>query len=77
MLIAKGSWSRAEPDAEPSLDDDMFFRLTFAAASSEAIEEAIKRAGETLRIIFGLDRDGEGEVEEAEKGFHNGRNGRK
>ena len=77
MLIAKGSWSRAEPDAEPSPDDDMFFRLTFAAASSEAIEEAIKRAGETLRVMFGLDRDGEGEVHEVEKDLHNGKNGRK
>lgn len=75
MLIAKGSWSRAEPDAEPSPDDDMFFRLTFAAASSEAIQEAVQRAGETLRVMFGLisDDGGEGEVKEAEKVVQNGR----
>ena len=53
----------------------MFFRLTFAAASSEAIQEAIQRAGETLRVMFGLDSDGqgEGEVEEGEKVVQNGR----
>ncbi|KAL8794307.1 MAG: hypothetical protein Q9195_003133 [Heterodermia aff. obscurata] len=72
VLMAKGSWSRAEPDAEPSPDDDMFFRLTFAAASSEAIEEAIKRAGETLRVMFGLDCGDEGEVKEGEKVAQNG-----
>ena len=32
----------------------MFFRATFAAASAENIEEAIKRFGDALRIQFGL-----------------------
>ena len=41
----------------------MFFRLTFAAASSEAIEEAIQRAGETLRVMFDLGGGRQGEVE--------------
>ena len=39
----------------------MFFRLTFAAADSEAIEEAIRRAGEVLRVMFGLVGDDEGQ----------------
>ena len=72
--MAKGSWSRAEPDADPSPDDDLFFRLTFAAASSEAIEEAIKRAGETLREIFRLDSGGgEEDVEQAVEVVLNGK----
>lgn len=32
----------------------MFFRATFAAASSEAISEAISRFGGSLRAEFGL-----------------------
>lgn len=52
----------------------MFFRLTFAAAGSEAIEEAIQRAAETLRMMFGLDGGaGEEEVEQGAKAVQNGR----
>ena len=57
MLIAKGSWSRAEPDVEPSNKDDIFFRMTFAAAGSEAVQEAVKRFGEALRVAFHLETD--------------------
>jgi aromatic amino acid aminotransferase I len=32
----------------------MFFRATFAAASSEAISEAISRFGGSLRAEFGI-----------------------
>lgn len=54
VLIAKGSWSRADPDTEPSKEDDMFFRMTFAAASGDAIQEAVRRLGEALRVVFGM-----------------------
>lgn len=58
VLIAKGSWSRADPDVEASTEDDMFFRMTFAAASSEAIQEAVKRFGKALRVEFALEGNG-------------------
>lgn len=48
VLSCKGSWFRAEADA----GEDMFFRTTFAAATSEDITEAIRRFGEALRGVF-------------------------
>ncbi|KAL8640091.1 MAG: hypothetical protein Q9228_002949 [Teloschistes exilis] len=50
VLTAKGSWFRAEGDA----GEEMFFRMTFAAAGEEDVREAIGRFGETLRVEFGL-----------------------
>ena len=48
VLSSKGSWFRAEADG----GEDMFFRTTFAAVSSEDITEAIRRFGEALRAVF-------------------------
>lgn len=42
-------------------EDDMFFRITFAAASSDAIVEGVKRFGEALRSVFGVEMNGNGE----------------
>lgn len=53
VLIAKGSWFRTDPDAELREEDDMFFRMTFATASGDAIQEAVRRLGEALRAAFG------------------------
>jgi aromatic amino acid aminotransferase I len=50
VLCAKGSWFRAQRGT----DTDMFFRTTFAAASSGDIAEAMRRFGEALREEFGL-----------------------
>ncbi|KKK19848.1 hypothetical protein ARAM_005446 [Aspergillus rambellii] len=50
VLVSRGSWFKAK-----GLDENkMFFRTTFAAASSENITEAIKRFGDALRTEFGL-----------------------
>ncbi|KAM0449792.1 hypothetical protein ACHAO4_007089 [Trichoderma viride] len=51
VLLAKGSWFRAEPDLPLQ---GVFFRLTFAAASAESIEVAVRAFGTALRTIFGL-----------------------
>ena len=51
VLSSKGSWFRAEADG----GEDMFFRTTFAAASAEQVQEAIRRFGEGLRAVFGLE----------------------
>lgn len=32
----------------------MFFRMTFAAASGDAIQEAVRRLGKALRVVFGM-----------------------
>jgi aromatic amino acid aminotransferase I len=50
VLCSKGSWFRAQRGT----DTEMFFRTTFAAASSGDIAEAMKRFGEALREEFGL-----------------------
>jgi aromatic amino acid aminotransferase I len=51
VLLAKGSWFRAEPDLPLR---DVFFRLTFAAASAESIEVAVRAFGTALRTVFDL-----------------------
>jgi len=51
VLVAKGSWFRAEQDG----GENLFFRTTFAAASGEQIHEAIRRLGMTIRKEFKLD----------------------
>jgi aromatic amino acid aminotransferase I len=50
VLCSKGSWFRAQRGT----DTDMYFRTTFAAASSGDIAEAMRRFGEALREEFGL-----------------------
>ncbi|CAG8367846.1 unnamed protein product [Penicillium salamii] len=50
-LIARGSWFYAEADKSHG---DMFFRMTFAAAPLNKIEEAILRLGKALRESFDL-----------------------
>ena len=50
VLTSRGSWFRAEGD----FGSELFFRTTFAAASAEQIDEAIKRFGDALRSAFGL-----------------------
>ena len=62
-LVMRGSWFRAEPQAE---HEDMFFRATYAAAPAEKITEAIRRFGEALRESFGL--EGEAVVNGMENG---------
>lgn len=52
-LISKGSWFRADGD-DPG--DDMFFRLTFAAAPNDQVAEAIRRFGNSLRAAFNLEK---------------------
>lgn len=51
VLLAKGSWFRAEPDLPLQ---GVFFRLTFAAASAESMEVAVRAFGTALRTVFGL-----------------------
>ena len=53
VLVVRGSLFLAD-DVEPSAEDDMFFRATYAAASEPEITEAIRRFGEALREEFGL-----------------------
>lgn len=50
VLIAKGSWFRAQRGS----DSELFFRTTFAAAPAEKIVEAIRKVGIALRTEFGL-----------------------
>lgn len=49
VLLAKGSWFRAEGGS----DREMFVRTTFAAAPAERIEEAMRRVGVALRGSLG------------------------
>ena len=59
-LTSKGSWFRAET-GNPG--DRLFFRTTFAAASSEQVVEAIERFGATLREVFGLEEAANGHAQ--------------
>lgn len=51
VLVSRGSWFTAD---KTTPEEKMFFRATFAAASADQIEEAIKRFGDALRVQFGL-----------------------
>ena len=55
VLVGRGSWFRAECDT----DEKLFFRMTFAAASEEKIEEAVGRFAAALREEFGELLEGE------------------
>lgn len=52
VLLARGSWFRAQKGSDQAL----FLRTTFAAASAEKIEEGVKRMGIALRHEFGLEQ---------------------
>lgn len=50
VLVARGSWFLAEKQKPmPGL----FFRATYAAASEENMNEAIRRFGQAVRASFG------------------------
>lgn len=51
VLLSRGSWFKPDHD---TVEEKMFFRATFAAASSEKIDEAISRFAGSLRAQFGL-----------------------
>ena len=51
VLVARGSWFRAEHDKPPS---GLFFRTTYAAATEENMVEAAKRLGTVIREVYGL-----------------------
>jgi aromatic amino acid aminotransferase I / 2-aminoadipate transaminase len=51
VLMAKGSWFRAEPKKPLTA---IRFRATFAAATHENTFEAIRRLGSTVRTSFQL-----------------------
>lgn len=54
-LILKGSWFRADQGrGGGGKDEGMFFRMTFAAAKEQDMDEAVRRFGEALRKEFGL-----------------------
>jgi len=50
VLIARGSWFRAQRGS----DTELFFRATFASAAADKMVEAIKRVGEAIRTEFEL-----------------------
>ncbi|KAL2165243.1 hypothetical protein VTH06DRAFT_539 [Thermothelomyces fergusii] len=52
VLVARGSWFRAEQDLPPS---GLYFRTTFAAASPDNMREAIRRLGEAIRESYRID----------------------
>jgi aromatic amino acid aminotransferase I len=49
VLVARGSWFTAEHDKPLK---DLFFRATFATASAENMNEAIRRFGEAVRASY-------------------------
>ena len=51
VLLSRGSWFKPDHD---TAEEKMFFRATFAAASSDRIDEAISRFDQALRTQFGL-----------------------
>lgn len=51
VLLSRGSWFKADSSA---VMEKMFFRATYASASSDQIDEAISRFATTLREQFGL-----------------------
>ncbi|OJJ79168.1 uncharacterized protein ASPGLDRAFT_181370 [Aspergillus glaucus CBS 516.65] len=55
-LVVPGSWFL--PDEGRSGMDEVFFRITYAAASTDDIREAIKRFGAALRRVFYLQSQG-------------------
>lgn len=52
VLCSKGSWFLGDKEAEPR---KLFFRTTFAAASSDKMAEAIQRLGAAVRKSYGME----------------------
>lgn len=50
VLVARGSWFLTEKDKPPP---GLFFRATYASASPDNMNEAIKRFGNAVRDSFG------------------------
>ena len=50
VLVARGSWFLTEKDKAPP---GLFFRATYASATPENMNEAIKRFGSAVRKSFG------------------------
>ncbi|KAJ9499817.1 Aromatic/aminoadipate aminotransferase 1 [Exophiala xenobiotica] len=55
VLIAKGSWFRAQK----ATDTELFFRTTFAAAPADKMREAIEKVGVAIRKEFEIDVEDE------------------
>ena len=73
-LVSKGSWFRAEKGT----DRELYFRFTFAAASAENIELAVRRFGKAIRREFGIKDTENNHTNISEigiKGTTNGTNG--
>jgi aromatic amino acid aminotransferase I len=67
-LLMKGSWFCPEGQGE---GDAMFFRATYAASPAGDIKEGVRRFGEALKSVFGLEGNVNGHV----NGNGNGANG--
>ncbi|KAI1002763.1 Aromatic amino acid aminotransferase [Podosphaera aphanis] len=52
VLVSRGSWFVA--DRTNAMPTEMFFRTTYAAATSEKMEEAIEKFGSAIRDSFNL-----------------------
>ena len=52
-LLMKGSWFCPEGQKD---GDAMFFRATYAATPLGDIKEGVRRFGEALRDVFGLEK---------------------
>lgn len=50
VLVARGSWFLTEKDKPPP---GLFFRATYASATPENMNEAIKRFGKAVKDSFG------------------------
>jgi aromatic amino acid aminotransferase I / 2-aminoadipate transaminase len=49
VLVARGSWFRADQTTEPS---ELYFRATYAMAGEDAMREAVRRLGAAIRESF-------------------------
>ncbi|THW11499.1 putative aromatic aminotransferase Aro8 [Aureobasidium pullulans] len=54
VLVAKGSFFKTALYKGGPVDDGVYFRMTFAAAPKDQIEEAVRRFGAAIRAEFGL-----------------------
>ncbi|KAI5273158.1 putative aromatic aminotransferase Aro8 [Aureobasidium subglaciale] len=54
VLVAKGSFFKTALYEGGPVDDGVYFRMTFAAAPKDQIEEAVRRFGVAIRKEFGL-----------------------
>ncbi|KAI5210419.1 putative aromatic aminotransferase Aro8 [Aureobasidium subglaciale] len=54
VLVAKGSFFKTALYKDGPVDDGVYFRMTFAAAPEDQIEEAVRRFGVAIKREFGL-----------------------